>query len=124
MSSSSGAAAASSASSKACPAAKKSNSPAALIFLHGLGDTPAGWSSLEYTLPSIRETLESQGGGGKMKYVFPHAPTIGISINGGAQMPGWFDLVRLVSFYFSKQKELFWRYSQNPARAFLFFGCF
>ncbi|CAB9521554.1 protein thioesterase 1 [Seminavis robusta] len=25
-------------------------------------------------------------------YVFPPAPTIGITINGGMQMPGWFDL--------------------------------
>mmetsp|Transcript_48090 Transcript_48090/g.71271 ORF Transcript_48090/g.71271 Transcript_48090/m.71271 type:complete len:243 (+) Transcript_48090:39-767(+) len=60
--------------------------PAALIFLHGLGDSPAGWSSLEYSLPSIRPRLKD------IKYVFPPAPTISITINGGATMPGWFDL--------------------------------
>lgn len=62
------------------------NKPAALIFLHGLGDTPAGWSSLENQLPSIQPSLSS------LQYVFPAAPTIPISINGGMSMPGWFDL--------------------------------
>lgn len=59
----------------------------AVVFLHGLGDTPAGWSSLEYQLPSIRKSLEKN-----VRWVFPHAPTVGITINGGAEMPGWFDL--------------------------------
>ena len=64
------------------PSSKKG----ALIFLHGLGDTPAGWSSIEQALPSIRPKLKD------IAYVFPHAPIIPISINGGATMPGWFDL--------------------------------
>ena len=62
------------------------DSPGALIFLHGLGDTPAGWSELEYSLPQMQSSLS------KLRYVFPPAPTISITINGGAQMPGWFDL--------------------------------
>jgi len=60
--------------------------PAALIFLHGLGDTPAGWSTLEQTLPSLRPRLK------EVKYVFPPAPMTEITINGGMSMPGWFDL--------------------------------
>jgi len=58
----------------------------ALIFLHGLGDTPAGWSSLQNLLPTLRPRLKD------IKYVFPAAPMVRISINGGASMPGWFDL--------------------------------
>ena len=58
----------------------------ALIFLHGLGDTPAGWSELQYTLPSFHPRLKD------IQYVFPPAPTIPITINGGMKMPGWFDL--------------------------------
>lgn len=58
----------------------------AIIFLHGLGDTPAGWSELEEWLPSMRPRLS------QLEYVFPAAPIISISINGGARMPGWFDL--------------------------------
>jgi lysophospholipase-2 len=63
-----------------------SSSPVALIFLHGLGNTPAGWSSLQQQLPLLRHNLK------EMKYRFPHAPTIGSTINGGMQLPGWFDL--------------------------------
>jgi lysophospholipase-2 len=58
----------------------------ALVFLHGLGDTPAGWSDLERSLPRYSPRLS------EIKYVFPPAPTIPISINGGSRMPGWFDL--------------------------------
>lgn len=60
--------------------------PAALIFLHGLGDSPAGWSSLEHMLPTLQPNLS------KLQYVFPPAPDIPISINGNMVMPGWFDL--------------------------------
>jgi lysophospholipase-2 len=60
----------------------------ALIFLHGLGDTPSGWSSLQQTLPSIKPRLSPDN----IHYVFPPAPTIGLTINGGMEMPGWFDL--------------------------------
>jgi len=60
--------------------------PAALIFLHGLGDTPAGWSSLEDALPRLRPNLK------EVRYVFPAAPMQQITINGGATMPGWFDV--------------------------------
>jgi predicted esterase len=61
--------------------------PAALIFMHGLGDTPAGWSSLKHSLPSIKPRLKD------VTYVFPPAPTIAITINGGQAMPGWFDVL-------------------------------
>ena len=63
-----------------------STNKAALIFLHGLGDTPAGWSSLETHLPSLRPRLS------EITYVFPPSPTIPLTINDGAKMPGWFDL--------------------------------
>eukprot|EP00956_Cyclotella_meneghiniana_P006170 scaffold8062_cov71-Cyclotella_meneghiniana.AAC.10 len=63
------------------------SSKSAIIFLHGLGDTPAGWSSLQRQLPSIRPKL-----GVDVHYIFPPAPTISLTINGGMQMSGWFDL--------------------------------
>jgi len=75
----------SSSSSSTTTAPKKQG---ALIFLHGLGDTPAGWSSLEFQLPQIKTRLSPQN----IEYIFPHAPTIPIDINGGALMPGWFSL--------------------------------
>lgn len=60
----------------------------AIVFLHGLGDSPAGWSFLEDQLPSLRPSLTPE----KVQYVFPPAPTIGLTISGGAQTSGWFDL--------------------------------
>mmetsp|Transcript_33881 Transcript_33881/g.73306 ORF Transcript_33881/g.73306 Transcript_33881/m.73306 type:complete len:261 (-) Transcript_33881:414-1196(-) len=63
------------------------NGKSAIVFLHGLGDSPAGWSHLEDELPSIRKNL-----GKDVHYVFPPAPTVGLTINGGMEMPGWFDL--------------------------------
>jgi len=75
----------------------------AVIFLHGLGDSPAGWSHLEQALYKIKPRLapataatttnDGDGGGGGIRYVFPPAPTDQpLTINGGMQMPGWFDL--------------------------------
>ncbi|XP_055380675.1 acyl-protein thioesterase 1 [Condylostylus longicornis] len=52
-----------------------------LIFLHGLGDTGHGWSA---AVGSIRPS--------HMKVICPTAPTMPVSLNGGFQMPSWFDL--------------------------------
>ncbi|GKY90816.1 hypothetical protein MPSEU_000054400 [Mayamaea pseudoterrestris] len=61
--------------------------PGALIFLHGLGDSPSGWSHLQRSLAQLRPRLA------ELTYIFPAAPMVAISINGGARMPGWFDLL-------------------------------
>mmetsp|Transcript_19975 Transcript_19975/g.41573 ORF Transcript_19975/g.41573 Transcript_19975/m.41573 type:complete len:333 (-) Transcript_19975:104-1102(-) len=66
----------------------RNNTKAAVIFLHGLGDTPDGWSKLTEVLPSIRPNLANID----ITYVFPPAPYIGVSVNGGEKMPGWFDV--------------------------------
>jgi hypothetical protein len=59
---------------------KPSSYPGALIFLHGLGDSPGGWKSLERTLPKHQPRLS------QIKYVFPAAPKIPIGINGDMEM--------------------------------------
>lgn len=59
---------------------------AALIFLHGLGDGPRGWSMLQQQLPALQSRLAN------LHYIFPQSPEIPISINGGRRMPGWFDI--------------------------------
>jgi predicted esterase len=71
---------------RAMSSASNSAKRGALIFLHGLGDTPLGWSELQHALPQLKPKLKD------IAYVFPAAPTIPISINGGMRMPGWFDL--------------------------------
>eukprot|EP00218_Dolichomastix_sp_CCMP3274_P012321 CAMPEP_0170138440 /NCGR_PEP_ID=MMETSP0033_2-20121228/4922_1 /TAXON_ID=195969 /ORGANISM="Dolichomastix tenuilepis, Strain CCMP3274" /LENGTH=212 /DNA_ID=CAMNT_0010374447 /DNA_START=110 /DNA_END=748 /DNA_ORIENTATION=- len=57
--------------------------PAAVIWMHGLGDSGSGWSDigdqLEGVLPHV-------------KWEFPDAPSQPVSCNGGMVMPSWFDL--------------------------------
>jgi len=61
---------------------------AAIVFLHGLGDSPDGWASLAEALPTLRPSLATLD----ITYVFPPAQTIGITVNGGEKMLGWFDI--------------------------------
>lgn len=57
---------------------------ASIIFLHGLGDTGHGWSSMfrEIKRPNV-------------KYIFPTAPTRPVTLNGGMEMTAWFDIAGL-----------------------------
>jgi phospholipase/carboxylesterase len=57
---------------------------AALIFLHGLGDDGHGWSDM---VPALRMPHDL-----RIRYVFPHAPEMPVTINGGYVMPAWYDL--------------------------------
>ena len=57
----------------------------AIIFMHGLGDTPSGWSSLKAQLgPALP---------GNVTWRFPLAPTAPVTINGGSTCTSWFDIV-------------------------------
>jgi predicted esterase len=65
-----------------------SNDKAAIIFLHGLGDSPDGWSKLGEWLPNYAPNLAKLD----ITYVFPPAHNVAITVNGGEKMPGWFDV--------------------------------
>ncbi|KAJ3031800.1 hypothetical protein HK097_005408 [Rhizophlyctis rosea] len=56
---------------------------ATLFFLHGLGDSGHGWAPvgqmLQRQLPHV-------------KFVFPHAPSQPVTLNGGMAMPSWHDI--------------------------------
>ncbi|EHL00942.1 putative Acyl-protein thioesterase 1 [Glarea lozoyensis 74030] len=67
------------------PAVKKHT--ATVIMAHGLGDSGAGWVTLAQNW-RLRQKFE------EVKFVFPNAPTIPITVNMGMQMPGWYDIVR------------------------------
>ena len=54
---------------------------AVCIFLHGLGDTGHGWADVASSMPF-------EG----VKWIFPTAPTIPITLNGGMRMTGWYDI--------------------------------
>jgi predicted esterase len=61
------------------------NNTKAFIFLHGLGDTPRGWSEVKHTFGSSLEDHE-------IKWIFPAAPTAPVTISGGARQTSWFDI--------------------------------
>lgn len=69
------------------PIVNSPSSPtAAVIILHGLGDSGHGWADvgqqLKSALPHVR-------------FIFPHAPERPITLNMGFVMPGWYDIQSL-----------------------------
>lgn len=57
---------------------------ASIIWLHGLG---ANGHDFEPIIPEMN--LPKQAG---IRFVFPHAPSIPVTINGGMIMPAWYDI--------------------------------
>jgi phospholipase/carboxylesterase len=57
---------------------------ASVIFLHGLGDDGHGWS----------EVVDALGLGPRraIRFLFPHAPVIPVTINNGYRMRAWYDI--------------------------------
>jgi phospholipase/carboxylesterase len=68
------------------PASKPAK--AAVIFLHGLGDSGEGWSWFPRLVQQSRIITNHD----EINYVFPNAPNMPITANGGYVMPGWFDI--------------------------------
>lgn len=60
------------------------NPDASIIWLHGLGADGHDFESIvpELNLP---ESL-------KIRFIFPHAPSIPVTVNGGYVMPAWYDI--------------------------------
>jgi len=64
------------------PAAGKHT--ATVIWLHGLGDTGFGWVPVARALDMPH-----------VKFLFPTAPSLRVTLNGGMEMPSWFDIFSL-----------------------------
>jgi phospholipase/carboxylesterase len=60
---------------------------AAIIWLHGLG---ADGSDFAAIVPQL-QLAQNYG----IRFVFPHAPSIPVSINNGYVMPAWYDIFSL-----------------------------
>ncbi len=60
---------------------------AAVIWLHGLGADGHDFVSLvpEMNLPAAPN----------IRFIFPHAPSIAVTINGGYVMPAWYDILEM-----------------------------
>lgn len=59
----------------------------AVIWMHGLG---ADGSDFEPIVPELG--LEDSPG---IRFIFPHAPEIPVTCNGGYVMPAWYDIISL-----------------------------
>ncbi|CCU82721.1 acyl-protein thioesterase 1 [Blumeria hordei DH14] len=68
------------------PAVRKHT--ATVIVAHGLGDSGDGWVWLAENWRRRHKFEE-------VKFIFPHAPKIPISMNMGLSMPGWYDITQL-----------------------------
>ena len=60
---------------------------AAVIWLHGLG---ADGHDFEPIVPELRLPREL-----RLRFIFPHAPAMPVTINGGMRMPAWYDILQL-----------------------------
>lgn len=59
---------------------------ATVIFMHGLGDSAAGWQDACYSLAKIFP---------KVKFILPTAPKARVTINMGQGMNAWYDITGL-----------------------------
>src|SRR5574337_1102649 len=60
------------------------NPTAAVIWMHGLGDDGRGWSDVVPML-GIPAALA-------VRFIFPHAPVVPVTINNGMRMRAWYDV--------------------------------
>jgi phospholipase/carboxylesterase len=58
---------------------------AAVIWLHGLG---ADGHDFEPIVPELRLPTELA-----IRFIFPHAPELAVTVNNGARMPAWYDIL-------------------------------
>ena len=58
-----------------------------VVWMHGLG---ADGSDFEAVVPEL-----GLDGGAGVRFIFPHAPQIPVTCNGGYVMPAWYDIVSL-----------------------------
>ncbi|KAF2669040.1 Phospholipase/carboxylesterase [Microthyrium microscopicum] len=73
------------------------NHTATLIVAHGLGDSGAGWAFLAQQLNAKKFS--------HVKFIFPNAPQIPITLNGGMSMPGWYDIKSLSGINAEQDKD-------------------
>ncbi|MCD9516515.1 alpha/beta hydrolase [Photobacterium carnosum] len=60
---------------------------ASVIWLHGLGSNGHDFEAL---LPELQLPADMP-----VRFIFPHAASISVTINGGVVMPAWYDIISL-----------------------------
>lgn len=57
---------------------------AAVVWLHGLGDSGHGFAPI---VPELRLPVAAG-----IRFIFPHAPEMPVTVNGGMRMRAWYDI--------------------------------
>ena len=65
----------------------KSQANASVIWLHGLG---ADGNDFAPIVPELNLPTDSA-----IRFIFPHAPSIPVTVNGGFVMPAWYDILEM-----------------------------
>ena len=65
------------------------NPDAAVLWMHGLGDDGRGWSEV---VPALGLPARLA-----VRFIFPHAPMMEVTINNGMRMRAWYD-IRVANF--------------------------
>ncbi|UTV30956.1 alpha/beta hydrolase [Photobacterium atrarenae] len=60
---------------------------AAVIWLHGLG---SNGHDFEAIVPELEMPADAP-----VRFVFPHSPSMPVSVNGGVVMPAWYDILEM-----------------------------
>ncbi len=63
------------------------NPDSTVIWLHGLG---ADGNDFAPIIPELKLPAELA-----IRFIFPHAPTIPVTVNGGMVMPAWYDILAM-----------------------------
>ncbi|KAF9195286.1 hypothetical protein BGZ51_002801 [Haplosporangium sp. Z 767] len=74
----------------------RSNHSATVIFLHGLGDSGAGWAPVGEELGQYLPHV---------KFIFPNAPQTPVTLNYGMKMPSWYDIKSLANVDADQDEE-------------------
>ncbi len=77
----------------------KFTADAAVIWLHGLG---ADGHDFEAVVPELNLPASAA-----IRFIFPHAPSMPVTINGGLVMPAWYDILEMnIEFKHDEQQLL------------------
>lgn len=89
------------------------NPTAAVIWMHGLGASGDDFAAI---VPEL-----DLAGCPPIRFIFPHAPTMPVTINGGYVMPAWYDILgtELGSGAIRKEDEVGIRKSQAALEALI-----
>ncbi|KAG0216520.1 hypothetical protein BGX28_000034 [Mortierella sp. GBA30] len=69
---------------------------ATVIFLHGFGDSGAGWQVHYFRGHHLAPVGEQLGTHlSHVKFIFPNAPAIPIAVNGGMLTPAWYNILSM-----------------------------